>query len=80
MKYFYNFLIGILIGCGAILPGVSSGVFCVIFGIYEKLVNSIIYFFKDTRKNFLFLLPLGLGSFIGIVLFRKYYKILFYNL
>ena len=39
MKYFYNFLIGILMGFGAILPGVSSGVFCVIFGIYEKQNN-----------------------------------------
>ena len=51
MKYFYNFLIGILMGFGAILPGVSSGVFCVIFGIYEKLVNSIINFFKDVNKR-----------------------------
>ena len=30
---------GILIGAGAILPGISSGVLCVIFGIYEKLVK-----------------------------------------
>lgn len=77
MKYFYNFLIGILIGCGAILPGISSGVFCVIFGIYEKLVNSIIYFFKDIKKNTLFLFPLGLGAFFGIFLFGNIIKYLF---
>lgn len=52
MKYFYNFLIGILMGFGAILPGVSSGVFCVIFGIYEKLVNSIINFLRILRQIF----------------------------
>lgn len=52
MKYFYNFLIGILMGFGAILPGVSSGVFCVIFGIYEKLVNSIIHFLRILRQIF----------------------------
>lgn len=77
MKYFYNFLIGIFIGCGAILPGVSGGVFCVIFGIYENLVNSIIYFFKDIKKNTLFLLPIGLGGIIGIVLFGNIIKYLF---
>lgn len=36
MSGVFNFIIGILIGFGAILPGVSSGVFCVIFGIYEN--------------------------------------------
>lgn len=77
MKYFYNFLIGIFIGCGAILPGVSSGVFCVIFGIYEDLINSIIYFFKDIKKNSLFLFSIGLGSFVGIVLFGNIIKYVF---
>lgn len=77
MNYLSNFLIGILIGFGAILPGVSSGVFCVIFGIYEKLVDSILNFFKNLKNNIIFLLPIGLGCFIGTVLFRKYYKIYF---
>ncbi len=77
MKYFYNFLIGILMGFGAILPGVSSGVFCVIFGIYEKLVNSIINFFKDFKTNFLFLFPIGLGGIVGVVLFGNVIKYFF---
>ena len=77
MKYFYNFLIGILMGFGAILPGVSSGVFCVIFGIYEKLVNSIIHFFKDFKTNFLFLFPIGLGGIVGVVLFGNVIKYFF---
>ena len=53
MKYFYNFLIGILIGFGAILPGVSSGVFCVIFGIYEKLLNDRLYMLLMIIKGYL---------------------------
>lgn len=77
MKYFYNFLIGIFIGCGAILPGVSSGVFCVIFGIYEKLVDSIVNFFKAPKKNLIFIFPISLGAFIGIVLFGNIIKYFF---
>ena len=47
MNFILNFCMGILIGAGAILPGISSGVLCVIFGIYEKLVNSVLNLFKN---------------------------------
>lgn len=77
MKFLYNFFIGILIGFGAILPGVSSGVFCVIFGIYEKLVNSLTNLFKDFKNNFLYLLPIAIGGFVGIVLFGNIIKFIF---
>ena len=77
MKYLFDFFIGILIGFGAILPGISSGVFCVIFGIYEKIVNSILYFFKDFKKNFLFLFPITLGCIFGVVIFGNLIKYLF---
>ena len=39
MSLIINFFKGIAIGAGAILPGISSGVLCVIFGIYEKLLD-----------------------------------------
>ena len=77
MNFLFNLVIGILVGFGAILPGVSSGVFCVIFGIYEKLVDSVLNLFKDFKKNFVFLLPIGLGSFLGIVLFGNVIKYFF---
>lgn len=79
MNFIYNFFIGTLIGCGAILPGVSSGVFLVIFGIYEKLVNIVLNFFKDFKKNFLFLLPIFLGALVGIIFFGNIIKYLFFN-
>ena len=47
MNFILNFCMGILIGAGAILPGISSGVLCVIFGIYEKLVNSVLNLIKN---------------------------------
>ena len=54
MNFILNFCMGILIGAGAILPGISSGVLCVIFGIYEKLVNSVLNLFKNFKEHFLF--------------------------
>lgn len=80
MTFLRNCTIGIAIGCGAILPGISSGVFCVIFGIYEKLINSILNFFKSPKKNFYFLLPIVTGCFIGVFIFSniiKYFLIKF---
>ena len=77
MKFLLAYCKGILIGCGAILPGISSGVLCVIFGIYEKLINSILNLFKDFKNNFLFLLPIGFGGVTGIFLFGKILNFLF---
>ena len=54
MSFISNFIKGIAIGAGAILPGISSGVLCVVFGIYEKLLDSVLGFFKNIRKNFKF--------------------------
>lgn len=69
MKFLSNCLKGIAIGSGAILPGISSGVFCVIFGIYEKLLDSILNFFHDIKINFKFLFPILIGIGFGIILF-----------
>ena len=68
MKFILNCLKGIALGAGAILPGISSGVLCVSFGIYEKLLDSILNFFKDIKRNIKFLLPIVIGSGIGIIL------------
>lgn len=77
MKFIIDCLKGICIGAGAILPGISSGVLCVIFGIYDKLVNSVLGIFKNFKRNFLFLLPIVLGCFIGVILFGNLLDFLF---
>lgn len=78
MRFFKSFFQGILIGAGAILPGISSGVLCVIFGIYENLINCVLNFFKNIKENFKYLFPIALGTIIGIVLFGNILKFLFY--
>ena len=71
MNGFLNILKGIFIGAGAIVPGVSSGVLCVIFGIYEKLLDSVLNFFKDIKNNIKFLFPIALGGVIGVLAFSN---------
>ena len=51
MTFLKNCIKGIAIGAGAILPGISSGVLCVILGIYEKLLDSILHFFHNIKNN-----------------------------
>ena len=79
MKGFFNIIKGIFIGAGAIVPGVSSGVLCVIFGIYEKLLDAVLNFFKDIKQNIKFLFPIALGVGIGVLLFSNMLNYLLYE-
>lgn len=67
MSFFINLIIGVVIGIGFIIPGVSGGALAVILGVYDKIFYSI----KNIRNknNFCFLLVLIIGIMIGIVAF-----------
>lgn len=60
---------GMLIGLGSVLPGISGGVLCVIFGIYkpvmEVLSNPRKYLLVHIRKLFPVILGIGVG-FLGV--------------
>lgn len=71
MNVLSNFIKGIFIGSGAILPGISSGVICMVLGLYEKLLDSILNFFKDIKNNFKFLFPIASGILVGIIIFSN---------
>lgn len=77
MNFFVNCFKGIALGAGAILPGISSGVLCVIFGFYEKLIDSVLGIFKDFKNSIKFLIPICIGGFIGVLLFGNVLKYLF---
>ncbi len=68
---FLLFLQGMLIGTGAILPGVSGGVLCVAFGIYEPMMTFLAHPFQSLRRQYRLFLPLFLGGLIGFVLLAK---------
>lgn len=71
MEILINFFKGIIIGIAHIIPGVSGGTIAVVFNIYDKLLGSINNFFKDIKKNVLFLGPIGIGVCLGTLLFSK---------
>ncbi len=71
MIYLKNFLKGTIAGIGGIAPGLSGSVLLVILGIYESTVAAIGTLFKNFKKNILFLVPLLLGLFCGVLLFSK---------
>ncbi|MDD3767076.1 MAG: DUF368 domain-containing protein [Eubacteriales bacterium] len=81
MNFIVNFLKGLFIGIGSVMPGVSGGSLAVIFGLYEKITDLIANVFKHLRHNFkktfIFCLPLGLGGIVGVLGFSKIIDFLF---
>ena len=60
---------GALIGLGAVLPGISGGVLCVIFGIYRPVMELLSHPFRALKKHAKLLLPVLIGlcaGFFGI--------------
>lgn len=66
-NFLKRFIAGLVIGVGAILPGVSGGIMAVAMGLYRKMLDSIYTFFKAPKKNGLFLLPLAIGAAVGLM-------------
>lgn len=63
-----TFLKGLIIGIGKIIPGVSGAMLAIYFNVYERAIDAINNFFCDWRNNLRFLLLLGSGIIISIVL------------
>ena len=70
-EFFTTLAKGIVVGLGAITPGLSGSVLLVIFGLYHKALNAISTIFKNFKKNLLFLIPLALGIGTGMLIFSK---------
>lgn len=62
---------GAIVGIGAIIPGVSGGVLCVAFGIYEPIMALLTHPIKSFKKYYLILLPFLIGWVLGFVYFAK---------
>ena len=62
------FLKGIILGLSTLVPGLSAGTFAVVLGIYEKLINVVSHLTKDLKNNILYVLPIGIGAVIAMLL------------
>lgn len=79
MQQIILFFKGLVIGIANVIPGVSGGTMAFLLGVYDKLTDAIGNFLQksENRKSFImFLLILGFGGFVGIVLFAKLFTFL----
>ena len=61
----YLFLTGILIAAALVLPGISVSFLLLFMGLYNELMRAI------SELDILFLLPMGFGILLGVVLVTK---------
>lgn len=66
-----NLLKGIIIGIGKIIPGVSGSVLAITLGVYDKSIEYINNFKYNKKESIKYLLPLGIGIIISIIIFSK---------
>ena len=59
---------GAILGSSTLVPGLSAGTFAVVLGIYEKLIGVVSNLTKDLKNNILYVLPIGLGAVIAMLL------------
>ena len=71
IRWLRDLLCGVLIGAGAILPGVSGGVLAVVFDIYRPFMEVLTHPREAIPKYWRWFLPIGLGCAIGFLGFAK---------
>ena len=58
---------GALVGLGAVLPGISGGVLCVVFGVYKTIMEFLADPFRKMKTHLPILIPFGIGGVIGFL-------------
>jgi putative membrane protein len=74
MSFIKRIIIGFLVGVGAIMPGASGGAVAMVAGVYDDMISAVANILKKFKDSFLFLLPIGIGALVGIVLFSNIQK------
>ena len=62
---------GFILGIANIIPGVSGGTLAITLGIYEELIDVISHVFSNLKKNLKFLIPIGIGAVLSVLLMSK---------
>lgn len=66
-----NIIKGFIIGIGKIIPGVSGALLAILMGVYDKSIDYIISFKYNKKESIKYLLPLGIGITLSIIIFSK---------
>ena len=61
-------ILGFFIGLAVIVPGISGSTVAIIFKLYDQFLYALGNLFKQFKKCFTFLLPIGIGLIFGVVL------------
>lgn len=61
-------VLGFFVGLAVIVPGISGSTVAIIFKLYDQFLYALGNLFKKFKECFTFLLPIGIGLLIGVVL------------
>lgn len=78
-NWFLRLFKGLVVGIGAIVPGLSGGVLAIVLGLYQPLMYFLTHFRVNFVRNFLFFLPVGIGVMLGGFLFSAVVDLAFSN-
>ena len=67
VQFLIKVLQGSLIGLGAVLPGISGGVLCVIFSVYKTIMEFLADPIRKFKTHVPKLIPIGIGGVIGFL-------------
>lgn len=67
LSYLLKIFQGAFIGLGAVLPGMSGGVLCVVFGVYKTVMEFLAAPFRRLKTHLPKLFPYGIGLIIGFM-------------
>lgn len=72
-----SILKGMVMGIANVIPGVSGGTMAVSMGIYDKLIHSVTHLISEFKKSMKFLIPVGIGMVLGIILLSQLIGLMF---
>ena len=61
-------LLGFFVGLAVIVPGISGSTVAIIFKLYDQFLYALGNLFKKFKQCFAFLLPIGIGIVVGVLL------------
>lgn len=77
--FFRLLFMGLIIGIAAIIPGLSGGALAISLGLYAPALDAVMNIRRSFKKSASLLIPLGIGTLFGIVVFGVIMKPLIRN-